>query len=70
MHHSEFNLQAQLACARRELQMRRVYYPKRIASRTMTVDDADRQTACMEAIVFTLEKLMLEEANRKEPTLL
>jgi len=61
---SEFNLSAQVACARRELGKRCFVYPRLIASGKMTANDAERETACMEAILVTLTKLLMEEDQR------
>lgn len=51
------SLDAQLACAKRELAMRRGYYPKRVASGAMSQAAMDPEIAAMEAIVATLEKV-------------
>jgi hypothetical protein len=52
----------QIACAERELGYRRHVYPRRVASKAMTQDLADREMARMEAIVLTLK--MLKRAER------
>lgn len=44
-----------LACARRELAMRRKVYPRQVALGRMKQSDADRETAHMAAIVTLLE---------------
>ena len=67
---SEFNLMAQCACVRRELGMRRFVYPQRIAAGKMTHAEAERETACMEAVLVTLTKLQMEEQRRTELPLL
>jgi hypothetical protein len=67
---SEFDLRSQLAEVRRELQMRRVVYPKLIGRGQITQDDANRRTAAMEAVAQTLTRLLASEGERKEPRLL
>jgi hypothetical protein len=69
MNPSEFNLQAQVACARRELGWRQYVYPRRVAAGKMTPADANREIACMEAVLVTLTKLLLEEQKTNNPTL-
>lgn len=44
----------QLACAKRELALRRNVYPKWVGKR-MTQDKATHEIECMEAIIATLE---------------
>lgn len=60
-------LHEQLECARRELSMRRNVYPRRIASGVMTAPLAARETARMEAIVQTLERLFREQEKAAQP---
>jgi len=67
---AEFDIRAQLAEVRRELQMRRMVYPKWIAAGRMTEDDAARHTAAMEAVAETLRGFLASEAERKQPRLL
>lgn len=45
----------QVACAKRELALRRNVYPKRVATGAMKQTEADKETARMAAIVATLE---------------
>ena len=45
-----------LACARRELRMRRKVYPRRVANRKMSQEQADREIALMEAIVADYDR--------------
>ena len=66
---SEFSIQAQVACARRELSYRRYVYPKRIAAGKMSPADADKEVACMEAILVTLTGLLIEEKKTNNPDL-
>lgn len=47
----------QLACARRELRMRRNVYPRWVADKRMREETAALEIARMEAIVATLEGL-------------
>jgi hypothetical protein len=51
------SLEQQVACARRELALRRNVYPKWIESRKMTSEKAKWEIDTMEAIVATLEKM-------------
>jgi hypothetical protein len=66
MNSSEFDLRSQCACARRELGKRRFVYPRLIASGKMSPEAADKEEACMEAILVTLTKLLIEESKRGE----
>lgn len=50
------NIQEQLACAKRELELRRRVYPKWVSVKKMTQEKADAEIACMEAIVCTLDR--------------
>lgn len=54
----------QLACAMRELALRRVKYPKLCAAGTMPVKDARREIARMAAIVETLDGLVAAMPER------
>ena len=47
----------QLACTRRELDMRRRVYPQWVRDGRMSRDAADREVATMASIVDTLQKL-------------
>jgi len=66
MNPSEFDLNSQCACARRQSSFRRYVYPKRVAAGKMTQADADKEEACMEAILVTLTKLLMEQSKRSE----
>lgn len=66
---TEFTLLAQVACARRELGYRKYVYPERVMRGKMRQADADRETACMEAILVTLTKLQMEDDKRNNPSL-
>jgi len=57
----ETTLARQIACARREVSMRKYVYPKRVANKLMDQQQADRELSTMEGIVKTLEAL----ANRQ-----
>lgn len=50
-------IEQQLACARRELALRRNVYPKMTFSGRMKPEEAERELAAMSAIVETLLKL-------------
>jgi hypothetical protein len=66
----KFGLLAQLACARRELQMRERVYPRRVLEGRMPPDMAQRETECMLDIVNTLTCLVEEERLKQQPTFL
>jgi hypothetical protein len=51
-----------LACARRELSMRRNAYPRWVEQNKMSAGKAAHELACMEAIVLDYEDAMIEEA--------
>ena len=60
---ADIPLTRQVACAKRELALRKNVYPKWIGTR-MTKAKADEEIATMEAIVATLEKCqMLKEVG-------
>lgn len=63
---SEFTLTAQIACVNREIRWRRYVYPKRVASSKMTLAEAEKEIAGMEAILVTLTNLLIEENKRGE----
>lgn len=54
-------IQEQVACAKRELAMRRRVYPNWVASGRMTQDKAEYEIACMDEIITTLAKLAGED---------
>jgi hypothetical protein len=58
----------QLACAKREVAMRKGLYPKWVAGERMTQAKADQEIAAMEAIVATLEREAARERLRAEPS--
>ncbi len=66
---STIPLTAQLACVKREVAMRKRVYPRWIATGKMTKEDADRQTATMEAVAATLEDLVAKEKEATQPSL-
>lgn len=51
-----------LACAKRELSMRRNVYPRFIEQNKMSAGKAAHEIACMEAIVKDYEDALIEEA--------
>lgn len=51
---SEFSLEDLLACAKRELALRKNVYPKWVKAGRYTADQARREVAMMEAIVEML----------------
>ena len=59
-------LAAQVACAQRELALRRNTYPKQVAAGRMTAARAAQETAAMAAIVATLERCRLLEEVSEE----
>lgn len=48
-------LQQQLACAKRELALRRRVYPRLIQQGKLAPNKSEEEIACMEAIVKTLD---------------
>ena len=55
-------LDGQIAAAKREAAMRRAVYARRVEDRKMSMDQACREIAAMEAILATLEALRKERA--------
>ena len=51
------SLARQIEGARRELRLRQVVYPKRIAAGQMNVEKADEELAVMDAILATLQAI-------------
>lgn len=56
-----------LACALRELKMRKKVYPRLVKAHTMTVEDAVWERECMKRIVQGLEKMVQDERGESEP---
>jgi hypothetical protein len=46
-----------LACVDRELKLREIVYPKRVESRKMTREDADKEMLRMKAVKATLLRI-------------
>jgi hypothetical protein len=59
----QISLEEQVACARRELEKRRAFYPKWVTAGRMQQGKADYEIAAMEAVLKTLQ-------NTKQPLLL
>lgn len=57
----DVSLDDQIACAKRELAMRRRAYARWVDQGRMTKADADRETEAMAAIVATLENIKQPE---------
>jgi hypothetical protein len=51
-----YSITDQIACIERELGMRRVVYPRRVAISSMTQKNADREIATMQCVLDTLRK--------------
>lgn len=64
------SLEAQLACIRREIGMRKRVYPRWVANAKMAQADADREIASMQAVLATLENLRDERRAQVAPRLL
>ena len=58
-----YTLEAQIACVRRELAMRKNVYPKWVQSRRMKPEAADHEIQCMQAVHDTLSGLVQEKPN-------
>lgn len=55
-----------IACAERELKMRRRVYPKWVAIRRMKQEEADHELAAMSAIIANLKAQRPDLLNRAE----
>jgi hypothetical protein len=55
--HRGYTLEAQIACVRRELALRKGVYPKWVLSGRMKAEEADHQINCMQAVHDTLSAL-------------
>jgi hypothetical protein len=53
----------QIACVRRELALRKNFYPKWVQSGRMKAEAADHEIACMQAIHDTLAELQSEHPH-------
>jgi hypothetical protein len=51
-----------LACAKRELAMRKNAYPRWVAQNKMSAGKAAHEIACMQAIIADYEDALIEEA--------
>lgn len=54
---TEFTIAQQIACVKREIRMREKVYPRWVARGTMDQPHADKELACMRAVLGTLESL-------------
>lgn len=61
----KITLEQQIACARREVALRRNVYPKWIAKGRLSKEKAEQEIATMDAIVFTLRQLEEQRAGSK-----
>jgi hypothetical protein len=66
---TEVSLADQLACAKRELQIRTKVYPKWVQHEQMTERAAQRELLAMTAIVHTLQRLVDADAHARQPRL-
>ena len=57
------SLAEQIAEARRELAMRKKLYPQWVQSGRLDAAQAQHQLVCMEAIVATLERVAMDQAQ-------
>lgn len=55
-------IDAQIACVRREIEMRKIVYGRRVVEKRMTQKTADSELAAMHAVLRTLESI--EEKER------
>ena len=60
------SLDRQIACVTRELAMCRRVYPAWIKAKRMTQAAADTEIAAMEAVLATLQRVQVAEANYAE----
>ncbi len=61
--HRGYTLEAQIACVRREIAIRKSVYPTWVIRKRMTMEDADHQINCMQAVHDTLCALPQEKPN-------
>lgn len=54
-----YTIEAQMACVKREIAMRKNVYPKWVASGRMKLDMAEREIDCMTAVLRSLETLVV-----------
>ncbi len=59
--HRGYTLDAQLACIRRELALRKNVYPKWVSAGRMKPEAADHEINCMQAVHDTLSALCGEK---------
>ena len=50
-------LQSQIACVKREIALRKIVYPKRVAAKAMTQTKADEELVSMQDVLATLENV-------------
>lgn len=53
---SDIDIDAQIACVKREINMRKNVYPRWIGQERMTQETADRELNTMRAVLATLER--------------
>ena len=61
-------LKEQIACVKRELTMRGIVYPRRVAVGKMKPVEAEREVAAMRAVLRTLMDLEAGETFRRDGT--
>lgn len=52
-----FSIEEQIACIERELALRQLVYPKRVALAKMSQTKADHEIGCMRAVLDTLKRI-------------
>jgi hypothetical protein len=62
--HRGYTIEAQIACVRRELALRKRVYAKRVLERKMKPEEADHELACMQAVHDTLRALVTDQNSR------
>jgi hypothetical protein len=67
---SDFGIEAQLACVRREIRMRHRVYEFKLGKGTITRDMAERELAAMMAVELTLTELLKAKELAQNPILL
>lgn len=53
-----YTIEAQMACVKREIAMRKNVYPKWVSTGRMTAEAADHEIHCMTAVLRSLETLV------------
>lgn len=61
------DIEAQIASVEREITMRERAYPRWVDQRRMTAKTAERELACMRAVLATLRRVASDEGHERLP---